>query len=110
MAKTIRPILCPQCGSPAKTTLGPDLFCCAACQTEYYLDTDEVSVTVHHQYAAPPVAPPRAVAPRSWGASLLLLVALGALTWLAMLAWGPGRARPVPVLLARPVFYRSQYV
>jgi tRNA(Ile2) C34 agmatinyltransferase TiaS len=54
MAKTIRPLLCPQCGSPDKTTFGPDQFRCNACQTEYYLDTDDVTVTVRHQHTGLP--------------------------------------------------------
>lgn len=91
MAKTLRPILCPQCGSPAKTTLGPDLYRCNACQTEYYLDSDEVTVHVRHHYAAPP--PPRPAptptAARYWAASIFLLLALGALAWLYFLAFRP---------------------
>lgn len=91
MAKTLRPLLCPQCGSPDKTTLGPDLYRCNACQTEYYLDSDDVTVHVRHHYAAPP--PPRPAPPppaaRYWVASLFLLIALGALTWLYFLAFRP---------------------
>lgn len=94
MAKTLRPILCPQCGSPDKTTLGPDLYRCHACQTEYYLDSDDVTVHVRHHYAAP--APPRPapapVAARYWVASIFLLIALGALTWLYFLAFRPRQA------------------
>jgi ribosomal protein L37AE/L43A len=64
MAQTIRPVLCPQCGSPQHTPLGPGLFRCAACQTEYYLDSDDVTVNVRHHYApAAPVGRP----PLSWG-------------------------------------------
>jgi DNA-directed RNA polymerase subunit RPC12/RpoP len=58
MAKTLRLILCPQCGSPANTTLGPNLYRCNACQTEHYLDSDDVTVHARHRYAAPP---PRSV-------------------------------------------------
>ncbi|TVT40619.1 hypothetical protein FNT36_14210 [Hymenobacter setariae] len=90
MAKTLRPILCPQCGSPDKTTLGPDLYRCNACQTEYYLDSDDVTVHVRHHYAAPPPRPvPAPTAARYWVASIFLLVALGALTWLYFLAFRP---------------------
>jgi hypothetical protein len=88
MAKTLRPILCPQCGSPAKTTLGPDLYRCNACQTEYYLDSDDVTVHVRHHYAAPPPKPAPTAA-RYWVASVVLLLALGALAWLYFLAFRP---------------------
>lgn len=112
MAKTLRTIHCPQCGSPAKTTLGPDLFRCNACQTEYYLDSDEVTVHVRYHYPAPPTAPRPAPAPtaaRYWVASLFLLVALGALTWLYLLAFRPPR-QAAQLLVARPIFYLTEYV
>jgi hypothetical protein len=90
MAKTLRPILCPQCGSPDKTTLGPDQYRCNACQTEYYLDSDDVTVHVRHHYAAPPPRPaPAPTAARYWVASIFLLIAVGALTWLYFLAFRP---------------------
>ena len=109
MAKTIRPIRCPNCGSPDKTTLGPDLFRCAACQTEYYLDTDDVTVTVRHQYVGPPVVPPaRSPALRYWVAGLLLFAAVACLTWLAVLGRRPGYAGTAQVM-AKPIFYPTHY-
>lgn len=105
MAKTIRPILCPQCGSPAKTPLGPDRFRCMACQTEYYLDTDEVTVTVRHQYPAPPQPPVR----RYGGASVLLVVAVGALAWLAVRYFQLGHGGTSPAVVTKPIFYLTQY-
>ena len=89
MAKTLRPIHCPQCGSPAKTLLGPDLYRCNACQTEYYLDSDDVTVHVRHHYAAPPPPRPTPAPARYWMASVFLLLALGALTGLYFLAFRP---------------------
>ncbi|UOR06449.1 hypothetical protein MUN82_04975 [Hymenobacter aerilatus] len=109
MAKTLRPILCPQCGSPAKTTLGPDLFRCDACQTEYYLDSDDVTVHVQHHYPPTPIpTPPAPMAARYWVASLFLLIAIGALTWLYLRnARHPEQASQV---VSKPVSYLTRYL
>jgi len=111
MAKTIRPILCPQCGSPAKTTLGPELFRCNACQTEYYLDTDDVTVTVRHQYEAPPAAPQSQAMRYGW-AGIFLVIAVGALTWLAVRHFQPGyfNKNSAVTIATKPIFYLTNYV
>ncbi|TPG66537.1 zinc ribbon domain-containing protein [Hymenobacter nivis] len=111
MAKTIRPILCPQCGSPAKTPLGPDRFRCDACQTEYYFDTDDVTVTVRHQYATPaPVVRP----PLSWGQrvaiGLCALVGVGVVVWLVLLIAQPRQSGGAAMVVAKPIFYLTHYV
>ena len=61
MAKDIKAIQCPTCGSTYKQQLKPDFYQCKSCQTEYYLDSDDVHVYHHHerippvQSSAPPV-------------------------------------------------------
>ncbi|MHA4896009.1 hypothetical protein ACXZ1K_14750 [Pedobacter sp. PWIIR3] len=50
MAKEIKAIKCPQCGSTAKTEIKPDIYRCSNCQTEYYLDNDDVTVNYNHNY------------------------------------------------------------
>lgn len=45
MAKVIRAIECPKCGSSQKVEVKNDLFRCLNCDTEYYLDTDEINIT-----------------------------------------------------------------
>jgi len=109
MAKTLRPIRCPQCGSPTKIILRPDLFCCDACQTEYYLDSDDVTVHVQHHYPPTSVlAPPEPTAVRYWVASIFLLTAIGALTWLYVSSLRqPNQAEQV---ISRPVFYLTRYL
>lgn len=110
MAKTIRPILCPQCGSPDKIPLGPDRFRCTACQTEYYLDSDEVTVTVRHQYAPPPPARP----PLSWGQRVALglcaLVGVGAVVWMVLLIALPPQPYRGAKVVTKPIFYLTHYV
>jgi hypothetical protein len=50
MAKEIKAIKCPQCGSTAKVEVKPDVYRCANCQTEYYLDDDDVTVNYNHNH------------------------------------------------------------
>jgi DNA-directed RNA polymerase subunit RPC12/RpoP len=50
MAKEIKAIKCPQCGSTSKTEIKPDVYRCSNCQTEYYLDDDNVTVNYNHNY------------------------------------------------------------
>jgi len=50
MAKEIKAIKCPQCGSTSKTEIKPDVYRCNNCQTEYYLDDDNVTVNYNHNY------------------------------------------------------------
>jgi len=109
MAKTIRPLRCPTCGSPSKTTLGPDLFRCTACQTEYYLDTDDVTVTVRHEL--PPPVPARAPRPaRALAVAFLLLLAIGAVLWLVLRVLRPGAATTSAIPAMQPIFYLTNYL
>lgn len=48
MAKQIKTIKCPQCGSVRKTEIKPDYFRCDGCTTEYFLDNDDINVNVRH--------------------------------------------------------------
>lgn len=109
MAKNPRAILCPQCGSPDKSTAGPDLFRCAACQTEYYLDSDDVTVHVRHHF--PPVPPPPVarLPARYWVGWGGLLLVLTALAGVYLLAGRPPLASQ-PMLLTKPIFFQYPYL
>jgi|GEM_PF-921596 len=50
MAKEIKVIKCPQCGSTAKTEIKPDFYRCTNCQTEYFLDDNDVTINYNHNY------------------------------------------------------------
>lgn len=54
MAKSIKPIICPSCGSNRKDEVKPDFFLCQNCKTEYFLDRDEI--IIYHKNA--PNQPP----------------------------------------------------
>ncbi len=44
MAKQIKAIKCPHCGSIGKTEVKADHFKCTSCNTEYYLDNDDINI------------------------------------------------------------------
>ena len=50
MAKEIKAIKCPQCGSTSKIELKPDVYRCENCKTEYFLDDNNVTVNYNHNY------------------------------------------------------------
>lgn len=50
MAKEIKVIKCPQCGSTDKTEIKPDFYRCTSCQTEYFLDDNDVTINYNHNY------------------------------------------------------------
>ena len=50
MAKQIKAIKCPSCGSVSKIELKPDYYRCESCQTEYFLDNDDININYKHTY------------------------------------------------------------
>jgi hypothetical protein len=50
MAKEIKAIKCPQCGSTDKTEIRTDFYRCNSCQTEYFLDNDDVTINYNHNF------------------------------------------------------------
>lgn len=49
MAKQIKAIKCPQCGSTQNTQIKDDYYKCDNCGTEYFLDNDDINVNVNIQ-------------------------------------------------------------
>ena len=47
MPKHIKALKCPQCGSTRATQIREDHYRCESCSTEFYLDSDDI--TVHHK-------------------------------------------------------------
>ena len=48
MPTHIKTIKCPQCGSTRATQLREDHYRCDSCSTEFYLDSDDI--TIHHKF------------------------------------------------------------
>ncbi|TDQ81730.1 hypothetical protein [Sphingobacterium yanglingense] len=51
MAKQIKALKCPQCGSVKKQNVKEDHYICNHCGTEYFLDNDDINVNIKHQYS-----------------------------------------------------------
>lgn len=58
MAKQIKAIECPKCGSTDKTEIKPDYFVCNNCGTEYFLDNDDITVNHNIKYQGDKPATP----------------------------------------------------
>lgn len=50
MAKQIKALKCPHCGSVKKQNIKEDHYICNNCGTEYFLDNDDINVNVKHEY------------------------------------------------------------
>lgn len=53
MAKQIKAIKCPHCGSIGKTAVKEDHFICNSCNTEYFLDNDDININHNFNYQQP---------------------------------------------------------
>lgn len=49
MAKQIKAIKCPHCSSVEKTKLDKDLYHCESCNTDYFLDNDDININVNNR-------------------------------------------------------------
>jgi len=79
MPKEIKAIECPKCGSTQKVEIRPEYFKCLNCNTEYFLDNDDITINhnINYKQSTPPATP---TAPKTLGviiAVILLFVSLG---------------------------------
>lgn len=79
MAKDIKAIQCPKCGSIYKLAIKPDFYRCQNCQTEYFLDSDDVHIYHHHER----VPPLQSSAP-SGNIKLPVYILIGAVAFIAV--------------------------
>ena len=83
MPKHIKTIKCPQCGSTRATQLREDHYRCDSCSTEFYLDSDDI--TIHHKVETKP-------APNTFLRRLLLIIlapaAFFSLITIGLIVWG----------------------
>lgn len=52
MAKTIKKIACPQCESYKITMIKEDYYLCNNCQTNFFLDTNDITINHNHKFDA----------------------------------------------------------
>ncbi|MBE8715270.1 hypothetical protein [Sphingobacterium hungaricum] len=57
MAKRIKAIKCPQCGSTKQKEIDEHHFKCLNCDTEYILDSDDINIIHRYDYPSSGVAP-----------------------------------------------------
>lgn len=89
MAKRIKAVKCPQCGSNKHTVLRPDYYQCKNCGTEYFIDSDDITINHNHRYDQPlPVG-----ATASWGKAGLLLLGMIAIVFLVLFLGIMGTSR-----------------
>ena len=66
MAKQLKTVKCPQCGSVQKTEIKPEYFRCNNCGTEYFLDNDDVNINISHRYSQEQAPEPHSTNPFKW--------------------------------------------
>ena len=88
MPTHIKALKCPQCGSTRATKISEDHYRCDSCSTEFYLDSDDI--TIHHKVETKP-------APNTFLRRLLLIilapVAFFSLITIGLIVWGSSREK-----------------
>ena len=86
MPTHIKALKCPQCGSTRATKISEDHYRCDSCSTEFYLDSDDI--TIHHKVETKP-------APNTFLKRLLLTILVPAaffsLITIGLIVWGSSR-------------------
>jgi len=86
MPTHIKALKCPQCGSTRATKISEDHYRCDSCSTEYYLDSDDI--TIHHKVETKP-------APNTFLRRLLFIIlapaAFFSLIAIGLIVWGSSR-------------------
>ena len=86
MPTHIKALKCPQCGSTRATKISEDHYRCDSCSTEFYLDSDDI--TIHHKVETKP-------APNTFHRRLLLIIlapaAFFSLITIGLIVWGSSR-------------------
>ena len=86
MPTHIKALKCPQCGSTRATKISEDHYRCDSCSTEYYLDSDDI--TIHHKVETKP-------APNTFLRRLLFIIlapaAFFSLITIGLIVWGSSR-------------------
>ena len=86
MPTHIKALKCPQCGSTRATKISEDHYRCDSCSTEFYLDSDDI--TIHHKLETKP-------APNTFLRRLLLIIlapaAFFSLITIGLIVWGSSR-------------------
>ena len=86
MPTHIKALKCPQCGSTRATKISEDHYRCDSCSTEFFLDSDDI--TIHHKVETKP-------APNTFLRRLLFIIfapaAFFSLIAIGLIIWGSSR-------------------
>ena len=86
MPTHIKALKCPQCGSTRATLIREDHYRCDSCSTEFFLDSDDI--TIHHKVETKP-------APNTFLRRLLFIIlapaAFFSLITIGLIVWGSSR-------------------
>ena len=86
MPTHIKVLKCPQCGSTRATKISEDHYRCDSCSTEFFLDSDDI--TIHHKVETKP-------APNTFLRRLLFIIlapaAFFSLITIGLIVWGSSR-------------------
>ena len=86
MPTHIKALKCPQCGSTRATKISEDHYRCDSCSTEFFLDSDDI--TIHHKVETKP-------APNTFLRRLLFIIlapaAFFSLITIGLIVWGSSR-------------------
>ncbi|MHC5310274.1 hypothetical protein ACYSNM_09485 [Myroides sp. LJL116] len=72
MAKQIKVLKCPQCGSTQPLSIAKDHFRCSKCDSDFILDNDEININVKHTFSGHP--PVRKINYKAIGIGIFLVV------------------------------------
>ncbi|TJZ61508.1 hypothetical protein FAZ15_09975 [Sphingobacterium olei] len=64
MAKRVTALKCPQCGSVKKQAIKEDHYICNNCDTEYFLDNDDININVNHKHSGIDRSPAKPIDPK----------------------------------------------
>ena len=87
MPTHIKALKCPQCGSTRATKISEDHYRCDSCSTEYYLDSDDI--TIHHKVETKPA--PNTFLKRLLLLTILVPAAFFSLITIGLIVWGISR-------------------
>ncbi|RZJ63494.1 MAG: hypothetical protein EOO45_21205, partial [Flavobacterium sp.] len=83
MAREIKAVQCPKCGSTQKIEIREHYYKCTSCDTEYFLDNDDVTITHNVNYNT--VGAPQPISKKPLAVIGILFLAMFILT---MIIWG----------------------
>jgi len=73
MPKEVKTVECPKCGSTQKVEIRPEYFKCLNCNTDYFLDNDDITINhnINYKHSTPPA---KSTTPKTIGVIIAVFV------------------------------------